>query len=289
MPIIHYTLSGSATSAATLFTTDMGDAESISVQVTSAGTSCTITYETSDDKTNWLSTTGVASTTAGSAPSATSTTAILITFPRRGRYFRARVSTYGSGTVSVVGNLHRAPAVIPSITSVTATGSGTYTVGGVAAHDAVISGSPVRTAGRALTANYTAVASGDVADMITTTVGAQIVKEYSIPENDWYAVNGITNTTTGVTVRAAQGAGIRNYVTGVQISTDTLGGPTSFEIRDGAAGTVMFRMRLQTGNGQLNFVFPTPLRGTAATLVEIATSAAVTGGVYFSVQGYSAP
>ncbi len=108
-------VSGSVSSAATLFSTDMLGYESISVQVTSAGTSSTITYETSDDNTNWVSTVGTVSTLVPGATTntnnfgSTSTTAIQNSFPRRGRYFRARVSTYGSGTVTVVGTLNKSP------------------------------------------------------------------------------------------------------------------------------------------------------------------------------------
>ena len=53
------TVSGTATSAAVLFTTSMLNYESITVQVTSAGTGCTITYETSCDSVTWVSSAGV--------------------------------------------------------------------------------------------------------------------------------------------------------------------------------------------------------------------------------------
>lgn len=101
-------VSGSVTSAATLFTQDMDGYESITVQVTSAGTSCTVAYECSEDNTNWAACTGLPSNSNGSLPPASSTTTAAITqFPRKARYFRARVSTYGSGTVSVVGHTSR--------------------------------------------------------------------------------------------------------------------------------------------------------------------------------------
>ncbi len=72
--------------------------ESITVQVTSAGTSCTITYEGSEDGVNWQSTSGLTTSNVGSSANATtSTTALILQFPRKASYFRARVSTYGSG------------------------------------------------------------------------------------------------------------------------------------------------------------------------------------------------
>ena len=65
-------VSGSATSAAVLFTQDCVGYESISVQVTSAGSSCTITYETSDDNSTWVSSAGLVSSQVGASVPAVS-------------------------------------------------------------------------------------------------------------------------------------------------------------------------------------------------------------------------
>lgn len=104
------------------------------------------------------------------------------------------------------------------------------------------------------------------------------------------AAGGIVNTTTAVTVKAAAGAGIRNYVSGMQCSADPLGAATEFVIRDGASGTVMYRSKIQTSgtpDGR-EITFTPPLKGTANTLVEIATlTASVTGGVYCNLQGFT--
>ena len=166
---------------------------------------------------------------------------------------------------------------------------------GTASHDAAILGKPVRLGARALTSNYTAVATGDAADLISTLVGALINKPYSIPEGDWSyaaAASGIANTTTAVTIAAAAGAGLRNYITGVQLSSDALGAATEFAIRDGAAGTVLWRKKIGTAgivNG-INYTFASPLKSTANTLLEVVTlTASITGAVYFNAQGYIAP
>lgn len=164
---------------------------------------------------------------------------------------------------------------------------------GAAAHDAAVTGNPVRIGARALTANYTGVATGDTADLVATVVGSLIQKPYSIPEADWTyaaAASGIVNTTTAVTIKAAGAAGLKNYITGIQVQTATLGAATELAIRDGAGGTVLWRTQLQTTAMPLTQVnFPTPLVGTAATLLEVVTLTAVTGGVYFNAQGYVAP
>ena len=290
-----FAVSGSVTSAAVLFTQDMTGYESITVQVTSAGTTCTITYETSDDNTNWVSSSGMSSAQVGlTALVTTSTTALLLQFPRRGRYFRARVSTYGSGTVTVVGTLSKNSVSVSNFGNVSVVGSLSVNPGG-SAHDSAITGVPFRNGGRAVSANYTAVTSGDTADYVATLVGAQIHKPYSIPEGDWSyaaATAGISNTTTAVTIAAAAGAGLRNYITSAQLMSEALGAATEFAIRDGAGGTVLWRTKIGTGGlatGE-SITFPSPLKSTANTLLEVVTlTLSITGAVYFNAQGYIAP
>lgn len=104
------------------------------------------------------------------------------------------------------------------------------------------------------------------------------------------ATGGITNTTTAVTVKAAAGAGVRNYVLSMQCNSDALGAATEFAIRDGAGGTIIWQGKIGT-NGwttPVDLTFNPPLRGTANTLVEIVTlTASVTGSVYCNLQGYT--
>jgi hypothetical protein len=194
--------------------------------------------------------------------------------------------------------LHQIPFFLTNNTAIngTVTVSGSVTAtgnAGAAAHDAAISGNPVRQGGRALTADYTSVATGDTADFVTTLKGAQIVKLDGIPENHWTyaaAASGIVNTTTAVTIKAAAAAGIRNYLKTLTIGHDALGGVTELAIRDGAAGTVIWRGKLQTtAKEDTAIYFDPPLKGTAATLMEVVTLTAVTGGVYVNATGYIAP
>ena len=99
--------------------------------------------------------------------------------------------------------------------------------------------------------------------------------------------NGIANTTTAVTIKTAAGAGLRNIITGMQISSGPLGAATEVVIRDGAGGTVLWRGWKPATAAVISINFQTPLRGSADTLLEVATlTATVTGGVYVNVQGY---
>jgi hypothetical protein len=104
------------------------------------------------------------------------------------------------------------------------------------------------------------------------------------------ASGGITNTTTAVTIKAAAGAGVRNYLKTLQLYADALGTATEIAIRDGAAGTVLWRGKIGTGGltaGQA-ITFDPPLKGTANTLMEFVTlTATTTGAVYVNAQGYT--
>lgn len=100
------------------------------------------------------------------------------------------------------------------------------------------------------------------------------------------AAGGISNTATAVTIKTAAGAGIKNVLNSCQFSSNTLGGTTEIAIRDGAAGTVIFRELLNTTALPLTtVVFEHPLIGSANTLMEVVTLTAVTGNVYVSCQG----
>lgn len=171
----------------------------------------------------------------------------------------------------------------------TAVGALHAAAAGVAAHDAAISGNPVRLAGRALTADYTAVAAGDTADLITTLLGKLVTVPYANPNQTWsYAAasGGIVNT-TGVTAKAAAGAGIRNYITHVSVINGHATVDTDVQIRDGATGTVLWRGFAKAAGGGVSESFDPPLRGTANTLVEIANG--TTGSAtYFNMQGFTA-
>jgi hypothetical protein len=120
------------------------------------------------------------------------------------------------------------------------------------------------------------------------------MQPFSQPGARWNyaaAAAGILNTTTAVTIKAAAGVGVRNYITDIQIVAEALGTASEVAIRDGAAGTVLWRQKIGTG-GQTNGLainFQTPLRGTANTLLEVVTlTASGTGAVYFNAQGYAA-
>ena len=273
-------VSGTATSAAVLFTTSMLNYESITVQVTSAGTSCIITYETSDDGvSNWVSASGLVANNAGqNLLSTTSTATGMSQFARKGLYFRARVSTYNSGTVTVIGTLSKVPV---------AQFSGVYTYGtGSEGGGAISNITPVGVEAR--TSSKATVSSGRFVRPISTTDGRLVTRQNSIPENEWQyaaASGGISNTTDVVLVDA-QGADIKNYLTGLSVANANAT-TSEIVIKDGAS-TVIWRMYLAANAPIQSIKFVTPLQSSANSALNVAC---ITTGTktYINAQGYKAP
>lgn len=195
--------------------------------------------------------------------------------------YKLGVDQFGDTTAQVVSDVNPMPVKATCV--------------GLAASGVAVSGAPVRIGGKAQSSNVPALSTGQTSDIVTTLVGVVVQKPFSIPESDWsYAAasGGISNSTTAVTIQAAGAAGLRNYITGVQLSSDALGVGTEVAIRDGAAGTVLWRHKIGTTGitGGIQINFNSPIKGTAATLLEVVTlTASITGGVFFNAQGYTAP
>lgn len=274
-------VSGTATSAAVLFTTSMLNYESITVQVTSAGTSCTVTYETSDDGVNWQTTSGLTSSNVGLSAGATiSTTTVILQFPRKSLNFRARVSTYGlaGSTVTAIGTLSKNP--VAQIGLVYIGGGLSFEGGGVATN-------PLAIGLEGRTSSKTSVTNATLVRPISTLDGRQITRLNSIPENEWQyaaASGGIVNT-SDVVLQAAAGAGIKNYLTGLSVANASATA-TEVVVKDGA--TVIWRSYVAANLTLKDIPFPTPLQSTANTALNVAC---ITTGTqtYVNAQGYKAP
>jgi hypothetical protein len=158
---------------------------------------------------------------------------------------------------------------------------------GAVAHDAARgTGAPVIAAARAISAAYTTVATGDVADLITTLQGVLVTRPWQIPELEWSFASpsgGVVNT-TDVVLAAAAGAGLRRYITGLQVSNNSATA-TEIVLKDGA--TVIWRGHLAGNAGAVNFQFPNPLRTAANAALNFAC---ITTGaaVYVNAQGFTA-
>jgi hypothetical protein len=178
---------------------------------------------------------------------------------------------------------------MPNVTL--AAGTNTNEVVGDAAHDAAVAGNPVLIGIEARSTDGTAVTSGDASRVLGTLLGKQVTYPYALPGSTWNyaaAAGGLVNT-TGVSAKAAAGAGVRNYVTGCQVINSHQTTGTEVLIRDGAAGTVLHRGWAQPAGGGFACDFNPPLRGTANTLIEIAeVTTTATAGVLVNLQGFTA-
>ena len=94
-------ISAAATGAATIFLDEMRASDNIvSVQITNAGTTTTLTYECSNDGSTWVACPGIpVGWAAAPTAASTSTAAGIMVFMVQTRYFRVRISTPGTGTV----------------------------------------------------------------------------------------------------------------------------------------------------------------------------------------------
>lgn len=137
------------------------------------------------------------------------------------------------------------------------------------------------------------VQDGYSADLQTDARGNLYVIARSASAADTWSyappVGGIVNSVVAVTIKAAAGAGLRNYLSSMTVDHDALGAATELAIRDGAGGAVLWRGKLQTAAREGGcFYFDPPLRGTANTLLEVVTlTASVTGGVFVNASGFT--
>jgi len=171
-----------------------------------------------------------------------------------------------------------------------ATGDGTndvpfvpvHTVYGNVAHDIADTGNPVKVGGVARSTDPSVVASGDRTHFLTDLIGRLVVSPYSIPENTLSGVTSAITNTSDTAVIAAQGAGVRIYVTQMVV-LNTSGTATLVNIKDGT--TTIYTVSAPATSGQIALTFPVPLRLTANNALNVAcgTTAA---NVIVSASGY---
>ena len=164
--------------------------------------------------------------------------------------------------------------------------SAVFAVWGDVAHDAADSGNPLKTGGKAVSAEPAAVADGDRVHFVADLCGRQIVAPYCNPENivTGYNSSAITDTTSTQIV-AAQGAGVRFYCTSITVTNADADTGTLVQITDGSGGAVLWQGYAREDGGGATITFPTPIRTSANTALHAAcgTSGAT---VYVAASGY---
>ncbi|NDC94975.1 hypothetical protein EB077_06700 [bacterium] len=188
----------------------------------------------------------------------------------------------------------QAVPVVLTGAAASSTAIGTVTVSGMTvAEDAATTASPVITGGvvRAASAPPTTFAAGDAVRHTMTTSGALVAKPFSVPEGDFTFTTGSTPvTSTGnQSVQAAAGAGLRRYVTSMQLS-NTGSAVVDLNVRDASGiGTILWSGRLQATGNPIDIQFPIPLRTAqnSALFIEYTVTAGGSGTV--NIQGFTAP
>lgn len=181
-----------------------------------------------------------------------------------------------------------APVAVANTPAVTLTST---TVAGTVANNAAGTPNPQLLAGMGASANPATGTTGRIQQLLATLLGVLIIKPFSIPEADWSyaALTGGTINTTDVAVKAAAGAGVRNYITGFSIQNASATVATEVVIKDGS--TVIWRGYVGTSallNSAVGINLSSPLKSTANTAINVAC---ITTGaaVYVNMQGYVAP
>jgi hypothetical protein len=255
----------------------------------------TVTFQVSNDGSTYVS--AVAWPVAGAAvPVTTATAAGQWLIAASGRFFRAQLTTAGSGfplAIAVLKNFSTAfPTNIPSqnmaqvagTAAVTAGVSGMLAVGGNIAEDTAATSNPLICGGIARTAlPASTIISGDAIRQTFSVSGQLITKENAPGDLDFY-VNATVTTNTQTAIRAAQASPIRQNVTGLTFQ-NTNATATTLTIQDGSTTLITFSVPASmTLPVQLDF--PTPLRGTAATALNYI--AGTTGAsVLLNVTGFN--
>lgn len=174
---------------------------------------------------------------------------------------------------------------LPNVTL--AAGTNTNEVVGDAAHGDAAAGNPLLTGLEGRSTAPTAVDSGDVVRALATLLGKQVVYPFAIPAETWqYAgpTGGITDTADDE-VKAAGAAGVRHYLTALTVVNSHATVGTEVVIKDGS--TVIHRGYAAAAGGGYTLTFPTPLRGTAATALNVACITTGSATVV-SASGFSA-
>lgn len=186
-------------------------------------------------------------------------------------------------------NLTAAGALIPGDatngldTDVTRLPSALSGVSGDVAHDGADSGNPVKIGAKAVNAEPSAVANNDRANLISDLVGKLITLPYANPENFIAGTTSDITGTSNTSVIAAQGSGVRIYVTQIIVTNSHASVNTWVNIKDGT--TTIYSGYAYSAGGGFVINFPVPLRLTANTALNAACE--TTGAnVRVSASGY---
>lgn len=179
-------------------------------------------------------------------------------------------------------------AATPLPVVVAGASTSTMEIVGDVAHDAAASGNPVRVGVKAESSlsGLTLVADGDATDLYAGLDGVLIVRPHAILED---LIQDRATNTNGTSTAfaggfAANGSGVRNYMTSISIANSHATDFCTVDIRDGAAGSVLWTFPVPPSSG-VTHSWDVPLKFTANTAAAYDVSAAVST-ITISVNGF---
>jgi len=172
----------------------------------------------------------------------------------------AQSGTWNVGTVTTL------------TTCSTVTAVSTLTGGGIA-HDSADSGNPHKIGGKAKSSlsAITTVAADDRTDLFADVDGVLLVRQDAPLADNVSGVASITNGSS-TSVIAAQGSGVKTYITDVTIS-NTSATAVTVDLRDGTAGSVKWTFPVPANTAGVVHSFRRPLGFSANTAVAADPSA----------------
>lgn len=201
---------------------------------------------------------------------------------------RVQTGAASGGALKVDGSAVTQPvSIAASVTVAQATASNlnAQVVGSVASGSAD-SGNPVKVGGRATQTEITAVTSGNRVDFMADINGKQVTLPYAVPERFVAGKTADITGTTDTAVIAAQGVGLRIYVTQITITNSHATVGTWVNIKDGTSA--LYTVFAAAAGGGATITLPVPLRLTANTALNAANE--TTGSnTRISASGYVAP
>ncbi len=256
-----------------------------------------ITFEVTYDNSNWITigadqvidptSTSLATVSLPYTLVASTNKGFLI-LSKGAQGLRIKLSTAITGSATVTPNyalLPYTPVQLDSVTQATASNLNAQVVGSVA-NGATDAGNPLKTGGTANNAFPTAVTNGQRVNEFYDLNGRAVTSPYTNPENMVVGVTSAITDTTSTSTIAAQGSGVRTYITSILVTNSHATVGTFVKILDGS--TIVWEGWAAAAGGGFSQSFSVPLRGTANTAVNCQ---AVTTGANFicSIAGYKAP
>lgn len=122
---------------------------------------------------------------------------------------------------------------------------------------------------------------------LATSEGKQVVRLNADAAQEWaFAIAAAVTTAVSSTVKAAAGAGIKNYLTSMQLTNSGATG-TEVRLKSSAGGTVIWRDFMPPGaKSNVNLTDPLASNANAVLELEVVTAGAA---IWANAQGYTGP